>query len=330
MWRVAYCRRTRNSELENRCLRPDEVKSDVTMTSIVIVIPARLAATRLPGKPMALIGDVPMVVQVMRRAMEADIAPVVVACDAEEIAEVVRAHGGIAVLTRPDHPSGSDRVWEAVQTLESRVESRESSNKVAGEDSPPYLPPAGGGDKEIGAANAKPIPPVYGGERGGKTPVTHHPPLVTSFDIIINLQGDLPTLDPSLIQALIAVISRPGVDIATLAAPITRAEEHTSPSVVKAVIASDGRALYFTRATAPYGDGPRYHHIGLYAYRRAALARFVSLPPSPLEKSEKLEQLRALEDGLHIAVSVVDTVPLGVDTPEDLARARRIMERKSQ
>ena len=300
MWRVAYCMGSRNSDVNNRCLRPDEIKSDVTMTSTVIVIPARLAATRLPGKPMALIGDVPMVVQVMRRAMEADIATVVVACDAEEIAEVVRAHGGIAVLTRPDHPSGSDRVWEAVGKLEeeSRVESRESSSSVAG------------------------------GSSASRT--TYHGSRITPFDIIINLQGDLPTLDPALIRILLTAISRPGVDIATLAAPIVRPEENTNPAVVKAVIASDGRALYFTRATAPYGDGPRYHHIGIYAYRRAALARFVSLPPSPLEKSEKLEQLRALEDGLHIAVSVVDTVPLGVDTPEDLARARRIMERKSQ
>ena len=270
------------------------------MASSVIVIPARLAATRLPGKPMALIGDVPMVVQVMRRAMEAEIAPVVVACDAEEIADAVRAHGGTAILTRSDHPSGSDRVWEAVGKLEeeSRVESRESSSSVAG------------------------------GSSASRT--TYHGSRITPFDIIINLQGDLPTLDPALIRSLLTTISRPGVDIATLAAPITRSEEHTNPAVVKAVIAADGRALYFTRATAPHGDGPRYHHIGIYAYRRDALARFVSLPPSPLEKREKLEQLRALEDGLHMAVAVVDTVPLGVDTPEDLARARMIMKREGQ
>ncbi|MFN8929351.1 MAG: 3-deoxy-manno-octulosonate cytidylyltransferase [Alphaproteobacteria bacterium] len=266
-------------------------KSDVPMASSVIVIPARLAATRLPGKPMALIGDVPMVVQVMRRAMEAEIAPVVVACDAEEIADAVRAHGGRAILTRSDHPSGSDRVWEAVLALESGF----------------------GGDKIVRSPKG-----------GGMPPSSVH------FDIIINLQGDLPTLDPALIRSLLTTISRPGVDIATLAAPITRSEEHTNPAVVKAVIAADGRALYFTRATAPYGDGPRYHHIGIYAYRREALARFVSLPPSPLEKREKLEQLRALEDGLHMAVAVVDTVPLGVDTPEDLARARMIMKREGQ
>ena len=267
--------------------------------NIVIVIPARLAATRLPGKPMALIGDVPMVVQVMRRAMEAAIAPVVVACDAEEIAEAVRAHGGTAILTRPDHPSGSDRIWEAVGKLEeaSSARRRASSNNAAGE----------------------------------APRITHHVSPITSFtapfDIIINLQGDLPTLDPALMRALLAVISRPGVDIATLAAPITRHEEHTNPAVVKAVIAADGRALYFTRAPAPYGEGVRYHHIGIYAYRRAALHRFVSLPPSPLEKREKLEQLRALEDGLQIGVAVVDTVPLGVDTPEDLARARALLEK---
>ena len=261
--------------------------------NIVIVIPARLAATRLPGKPMALIGDVPMVVQVMRRAMEAAIAPVVVACDAQEIADAVHAHGGTAILTRPDHPSGSDRVWEAV----GKLEEASSRNRV------------GGGDTDR------------------LSPATRHLPHATSFDIIINLQGDLPTLDPAAIEALLAVISRPGVDIATLAAPITRHEEHTNPAVVKAVIAADGRALYFTRATAPYGEGVRYHHIGIYAYRRAALHRFVSLPPSPLEKREKLEQLRALEDGLQIGVAVVDTVPLGVDTPEDLARARALLEK---
>lgn len=240
--------------------------------SVLIVIPARMKATRLPNKPMALIGGESMIVQVWRRAMEAELGDVVVACDCDEIADVVRAVGGVAVLTDPNHPSGSDRIWEAVSSLAEKK----------------------------------------------------------SYDIIINLQGDVPTLAPQLLQELLAPMEDPEVDIATLAAEITRPEEHQNPSVVKAVIAlkdgaKTGRALYFTRATAPANDGPRYHHIGVYAYRVAALARFVSLPPSVLEMREKLEQLRALEAGMRIDVSVVDTVPLGVDTPEDLARANEMM-----
>jgi 3-deoxy-manno-octulosonate cytidylyltransferase (CMP-KDO synthetase) len=239
----------------------------MTQQKPLIMIPARLAATRLPNKPMALIGAEPMIVHVWRRAMEAKLGPVVVACDAPEIADAIQKAGGDALLTNPNHPSGSDRIWEAVQQYD-----------AAGH-----------------------------------------------YDVIVNLQGDLPTLDATLLPALLAALAKPDTDIATLAAPITREEEHTNPSVVKAVIGQSGRALYFTRTTAPYGDGPRYHHIGIYAYRRAALARFVSLPPSMLEKREKLEQLRALENGLHIEVAVVDTVPLGVDTPEDLERARELL-----
>lgn len=231
----------------------------------LIVIPARLAATRLPDKPLAMIGDAPMVVQVWRRAMEAKLGDVVVACGDAAIAEAVQQAGGRAVMTDPNHPSGSDRVWEAVQA--------------------------------IGPAH----------------------------DIIINLQGDVPTLDPQLLHALLAPLKNKAVDIATLATEIREESEHTNPSVVKAVLAENGRALYFTRATAPTGDGPRYHHIGVYAYRRAALKTFVELPPSPLEKREKLEQLRALEAGLRIDAVVVDTVPLGVDTPADLERARKML-----
>jgi 3-deoxy-manno-octulosonate cytidylyltransferase (CMP-KDO synthetase) len=239
--------------------------------SVLIVIPARMKATRLPDKPMALIAGEPMIVQVWRRAVESGVGEVVVACDCEEIADAIRAVGGLAVLTNPDHPSGSDRIWEAVK-------------------------------REAGA-----------------------------HDIIINLQGDVPTLEPRLLRELLLPLENMQVDIATLAAPIMRAEEHVNPSVVKAVLALEkvgntGRALYFTRCAAPYGEGIRYHHIGVYAYRRAALEKFVSLPPSPLEQREKLEQLRALEAGLRIDVVVVDTVPLGVDTPEDLARAREILE----
>ncbi len=235
----------------------------------VIVIPARMAATRLPGKPLLDIAGVPMVVHVLRRAQAAELGRVLVATDTPAIADAVHAHGGEAVMTRADHPSGSDRVHEALA--------------VADPD---------------GAA-----------------------------DIVINLQGDFPTIRPDNIRAVTEPLSDPAVDIATLAAPTRDAEEDTNPNVVKVVgsALSDRRlrALYFTRATAPYGDGPRYHHIGLYAYRRPALARFVSLPPSPLEQREKLEQLRALEAGMRIDVTIVDHVPRGVDTPPDLETARR-------
>jgi len=238
--------------------------------SVLIVIPARMKATRLPNKPLAEIAGEPMIVQVWRRAMESGVGEAVVACDGEEIAQAVVRAGGRAVITDPDHPSGSDRIWEAITKT---------------------------GD---------------------------------TADIIINLQGDVPTLEPRLLRELLRPLENPLVDIATLAAPILRAEEHDNPSVVKAVLTLEkvgniGRALYFTRCPAPYGDGIRYHHIGVYAYRRPALAKFVSLPPSPLEQREKLEQLRALEAGLRIDAVVVDTVPLGVDTPEDLERARQIL-----
>lgn len=247
----------------------------MTETRTLVLIPARMAATRLPGKPLLDIAGLPMIVQVLRRAEAARIGRVVVATDAPQIAEVVTGHGGEAIMTRADHPSGSDRIFEALEGLD--------------------------GSGQI--------------------------------DTIINVQGDLPTIAPDDIKAVVAPLSDPKVDIATLAAVIRKDEEHTNPNVVK-VIGSplDSplsptrlRALYFTRATAPYGDGPRYHHIGLYAYRRSALARFVALPPSPLEIREKLEQLRALEAGMRIDVSVVDTVPLGVDTPHDLETARQML-----
>ncbi|GIK97229.1 MAG: 3-deoxy-manno-octulosonate cytidylyltransferase [Alphaproteobacteria bacterium] len=238
----------------------------------VIVIPARLAATRLPDKPLADIHGVPMIVHVWRRAVAAGIGPVVVACAEAEIAEAVTRAGGTAMLTRADHPSGSDRIFEAVERLDP--------------------------------------------ER--------------RFDVVVNLQGDLPTIAPGTVSAVLEPLADPAVDIATLAALITRPEERTDPNVVKAVAALGpgariARALYFTRASAPSGDGPLYHHIGLYAYRRAALARFVALPPGRLETRERLEQLRALEAGMRIDVALVDTVPLGVDTPADLDRARSLL-----
>lgn len=239
----------------------------------IVIIPARLPATRLPGKPLADIHGVPMIVHVWRRAVAAGIGPVVVAAGDAEIAEAVIAHGGSAVLTDPDHPSGSDRVWEALEKVDP--------------------------ERQFGA--------------------------------VVNVQGDLPTIDPAIIRAVFEPLDHPGVDISTLVAEITIEEERSNPNVVKAVVgfaddARIGRALYFTRATAPWGDGPHYHHIGLYGYRRDALRRFVGLRQGVLERREKLEQLRALENGMRIDAALVDTVPLGVDTPADLDRAREMLK----
>lgn len=245
------------------------------MPSPLVVIPARLAASRLPDKPLADIGGLPMIVHVLRRAEAAEVGPVVVATDSQAIADAVEAAGGRAVLTRADHPSGSDRIHEAVAAIDPRG----------------------------------------------------------VHDVVINVQGDLPTIAPRIIAAALDPLADAAVDIATLAVPITREEERHAPSVVKVVgspvAAGRLRALYFTRATAPWGEGPLYHHVGLYAYRREALARFVSLAPSVLEEREKLEQLRALENGMRIDVAIVDDVPLGVDTPADLDRARAILTGKN-
>jgi len=243
----------------------------MTPNRTLVLIPARMASTRLPNKPLADIAGLPMIVHVLRRAEQAAIGRVAVATDTAEIAEAVRAHGGEAVMTLVDHPSGSDRIHEAMLTLD----------------------PAG------------------------------------EAAIVVNLQGDFPTITVDNIRDVLPPLADPAVDIATLASQIHSEEEDLAPSVVKAVGTSLGgrrmRALYFTRATAPHGDGPRYHHIGLYAYRRAALERFVKLPPSPLELQEKLEQLRALEAGMRIDITIVDTVPRGVDTPADLETARGIL-----
>lgn len=242
----------------------------------LVLIPARMAATRLPGKPLLDIAGLPMIVRVLRQAEAAEIGRVVVATDAAEIAQAVTAHGGEAIMTRADHPSGSDRIHEAMQAL----------------------------------------------DPGGH------------IDTIINVQGDLPTIAPGDIRAVIGPLRDPDVAIATLAADIRKPDEHTNPNVVKMIGApvdsTRFRALYFTRATAPANDGPRYHHIGLYAYRRAALERFVELPPSPLELREKLEQLRAIEAGMRIDVTIVDSVPLGVDTPHDLETARQMLAGKQE
>jgi 3-deoxy-manno-octulosonate cytidylyltransferase (CMP-KDO synthetase) len=243
--------------------------------SVLILIPARIASTRLPGKPLADIAGRPMIVHVLDRARESGLGPVYVATDSEEIAAAVAKAGGQAVMTRADHVSGSDRIFEAME--------------------------------QIGAG----------------------------ADIIVNVQGDLPAIAPADIRAALVPLADPAVDIATLAAQIRRTEERSDPNVVKVVgtpvanapAAGRLRALYFTRATAPHGDGPLFHHIGLYAYRRAALERFVRLPASTLERRERLEQLRALEAGMRIDVVIVASVPLGVDTPAELERARLMLGR---
>ena len=236
----------------------------------ILVIPARMASSRLPGKPLADIGGVPMIVRVWRQAMAAGLGPVLVAAAEPEIARAVEQAGGRAVLTDPDLPSGSDRIAEALRRADP-----------------------------------------------GR-----------SHDLVINLQGDLPALEPACIRAVAGAVA--GADIATLAAEIDNESDRANPAVVKAVVAWNdagtlGRALYFTRAQAPAGEGPLFHHIGIYAYTRAALEHFVALPPSPLEKREKLEQLRALEANMSIAVARVDRAPLSVDTPDDLERARRLI-----
>ena len=237
----------------------------------IVVVPARLRSTRLPDKPLALIAGLPMVVQVWRRAMETGLGPVLVATDHVRIAEAVREAGGQAVLTRDDHPSGTDRIAEALALVD---------------------------------------------------PDRRH-------DVVVNLQGDLPTVVPNVARAAVALLGDAEVAVGTAVALIATAREAAADSVVKMVGSPLGqgrfRALYFTRAQAPWGDGPLYHHIGLYAWRRAAFERFVALPPSALEQRERLEQLRALEAGLRIDAALVDDVPLGVDTPDDLRRARVLM-----
>jgi 3-deoxy-manno-octulosonate cytidylyltransferase (CMP-KDO synthetase) len=246
-------------------------RPDHPVAQAVVLIPARMAATRLPGKPLADIAGKPMIVHVAARAAEAAIGPVWIATDAREIADAVEAAGGKALLTRADHVSGSDRIFEALEQIDPKGE----------------------------------------------------------VDVVVNLQGDLPTIAPASIRAAINLLADPAVDIATLAAEIRDERERNDANVVKVVgtpvAANRLRALYFTRATAPGGEGPLYHHIGLYGYRRAALEKFVKLRPSALELRERLEQLRALEAGMRIDVAVVDAVPLGVDTPADLEKARALL-----
>ena len=241
----------------------------------IVLIPARMASTRLPGKPLADIAGQPMIVRVWRQAMAAGIGPVAVAAAEPEIVAAIEAVGGRAVLTDPDLPSGSDRIFQALERIDPNGE----------------------------------------------------------HDVVVNLQGDLPALDPAYVRIVAQTLATSNADIATLATEIDDPADRANPNVPKPIVAWNadgrtGRALYFTRATAPYGDGPLYFHIGIYAYTRAALSRFVALPPSPLEKREKLEQLRALEAGMRMAVARVDSVPLSVDTPADLEKARRLLGSK--
>lgn len=238
----------------------------------LILIPARMESTRLPGKPLADIGGVPMIVHVMRAAAQA--APTVVATDSDEIAAAVTAAGGRAVMTRSDHLTGSDRIYEALERVDPQGRAK----------------------------------------------------------IVVNVQGDFPMLAADDIRAALRPLANASVDIGTIAMEIREEAERADPNVVKvigtAVAPGHLRALYFTRATAPTGAGPLYHHIGLYAYRREALARFVRLPPSPLERRERLEQLRALEAGMRIDVALTENVIFGIDTPEHLEKARALLARR--
>ncbi|MBO1360653.1 3-deoxy-manno-octulosonate cytidylyltransferase [Acetobacter sacchari] len=245
--------------------------------SPLIVIPARMASTRLPGKPLADIGGRPMILHVLERAIASGVGRVVVAAADEEIAVRVREAGGEVVLTDPELPSGSDRAHAAAEILD---------------------------------------------------PERRH-------QVVVNLQGDLPGLDPQSLRTVLAPLSDDAISIGTLVAPIHTAEEAAADSVVKVACAfSDddtaaARALYFSRVTIPWGAGPLWHHVGVYAWRRDALERFVALPESVLERREKLEQLRALEAGMAIGCARIPVAPFGVDTPDDLARARRMIERVS-
>jgi 3-deoxy-manno-octulosonate cytidylyltransferase (CMP-KDO synthetase) len=242
------------------------------MTRPLFIIPARLGATRLPGKPLADILGEPMIVHVWRRVAAANAGPVFVATDSAEIAHVVRRAGGETVMTGSHHESGSDRVHEAASIVDPK------------------------------------------GEAG----------------IVVNVQGDMPMLHPGVATAALEPLADPAVDIATVAAQIVEPAECLDPAVVKIVPSAFSRpgifrAIYFSRGGAPYGPGAYYHHIGIYAFRRAALERFVRLPPSALERRERLEQLRALEAGMRIDVRLVDSIPFGVDVPADLERARALL-----
>jgi 3-deoxy-manno-octulosonate cytidylyltransferase (CMP-KDO synthetase) len=238
----------------------------------IVIIPARMASSRLPGKPLADIHGRPMIVHMLERGREADLGPVAVACGDAVIADAVRAAGGRAVLTDVSLPSGSDRVFAALAELD---------------------------------------------------PDGRH-------DVVVNLQGDFPTMTGTQLRLAVAPLNDPACDIGTLVVPIASDDEASTASFVKAACAfAEGQvvapALYFSRQAIPWGEGPRWHHVGIYAYRRAVLARYVALPPSLLERRENLEQLRALEAGMRIGCARMEHGAFGVDTPEDLERARRLL-----
>ncbi|CAO5676853.1 MAG: 3-deoxy-manno-octulosonate cytidylyltransferase [Holosporales bacterium] len=234
--------------------------------STAIIIPARLKAQRLPNKPLALIHDKPMILWVYEQAKKVNVGDVYVATCSHEIVQLIEQAGGTAILTDPDLPSGTDRVYAALESIEK------------------------------------------------------------TYDTVVNLQGDLPFIDPDLISRVLDTLQW-GADIATLCAPIHEEEDIVNPAVVKPVLSfmpnGYANALYFSRSAVPYGALQYYHHIGIYAFKTQALKQFVALPPSALEKIEKLEQLRALENGMTIHAAVVDHIPLSIDTPQDLEKARR-------
>ncbi|MGN6670083.1 MAG: 3-deoxy-manno-octulosonate cytidylyltransferase [Candidatus Nucleicultricaceae bacterium] len=238
----------------------------------IFIIPVRMASTRLPNKPLALIDGKPMIQHVFERTRQASLGPVVVACDHPDVADIIQKAGGQCVMTDPDLPSGSDRIYQALMQH----------------------------------------------DQAGK------------FTQIVNVQGDLPTISKEVLEACLLPLQDALVDIATLATPIHSDSERDDPNVVKIALTQDplspcARALYFSRAPIPYGAETYFHHIGLYAYRRKALHDFIQLPPSPLEKTERLEQLRALEAGMTIGIGFIETAPWGVDTQADLERVRAYM-----
>ena len=242
----------------------------------IIVIPARMASMRLPGKPMADIHGLPMIVHVWKRAIEANIGKVLVAAAENEIADAIRNQGGDAIVTDPSLPSGSDRIAAALKLRD----------------------------------------------------------IHENFEYVVNLQGDLPTIAPLDVQRCLAGLTNESVDIATIAARIETPEDVKNPNIVKAIAPlSDTRevayARDFVRNVGPEHEAPFWHHIGVYAYRRPSLERFVSLPVSTRESLRKLEQMRALDNDMRIAVVKVDSVPLGVDAPSDLEAARLLL-RKSK
>ena len=251
--------------------RATGLQIQISTINPIVLIPARMSSTRFPGKPLALIDGDPMIVHVWRRAAEAGIGPVVVACEDQEIADAVQDAGGRVELSGSHHPSGSDRIFEVLTRID----------------------PDG------------------------------------AFDVVVNLQGDMPAIDPTALAAVLEPLTDPDVAIATLVSPIADEAERSNPHVVKALVdfgdGAVGTAIDFARHPVLLAAGPHYHHIGVYAYRRPALTQFVGLPQSAREKEFGLEQLRALDSGMTIGVRLVDTFPLGVDTPADLARAQAIL-----